>query len=448
MITRIEIDGFKTFEKFSLDLQPFTAIVGPNASGKSNLFDAIQMLSALAQSDIRTAMQNLRGEPVELFRFTPPDRRATTMRFAIQATLEAKGEDAFGQNYEVTNSRIAYEVELSLQLDEVGNPLGVVVSRESCEPIPKAQDRLPKEWKQNLRYGRKASFIETEFDEDGSAVALKLRQDGPRKRGRPTQFSLKDAQRTALSTVTTAEFPHVYALKKLLSSIHFLQIDPQAARRPSDRLAGRELRADAANLATVIARLKTETASADAPDGVLADIAADLASLITSVRKIALHDETKSREYGFDLVFADDLRFSSRVISDGTLRLLALLTLLNDPRRRGVLCFEEPENGVHEGRIPKLIEFLRAATTHAADMPADRIFQILINTHSPAVMAALENEEIVAADIVSQIEPQRPRTQRTRMRTGVSDTADLLDPERTLTRFELNRLLKKSGEAA
>lgn len=70
MLTRIEIDGFKTFERFGLDLQPFTAIVGPNASGKSNLFDAMQLLAALADHDIHSAMQGLRGEPEEFFRQT------------------------------------------------------------------------------------------------------------------------------------------------------------------------------------------------------------------------------------------------------------------------------------------------------------------------------------------------------------------------------------------
>ena len=37
MLTRIEIDGFKTFEGFGIDLNPFMVILGPNASGKSNL---------------------------------------------------------------------------------------------------------------------------------------------------------------------------------------------------------------------------------------------------------------------------------------------------------------------------------------------------------------------------------------------------------------------------
>ncbi|SDK12825.1 AAA family ATPase [Nonomuraea jiangxiensis] len=41
MLTRIEIDGFKSFLDFGLDVPPFLALVGPNSSGKSNLLDAL-----------------------------------------------------------------------------------------------------------------------------------------------------------------------------------------------------------------------------------------------------------------------------------------------------------------------------------------------------------------------------------------------------------------------
>ena len=95
MLTRIEIDGFKTFEDFSLDLVPLTAIVGPNASGKSNSFDALRFLSLLAQFDIRTAMQGLRGEPEELFRQSPAGM-ADCMSFALEVLLTRSGVDAFG----------------------------------------------------------------------------------------------------------------------------------------------------------------------------------------------------------------------------------------------------------------------------------------------------------------------------------------------------------------
>ena len=70
MLTRLEIDGFKTFEDLRVDLSPFTAIVGNNAAGKSNLFDVIQLLSNLSSRDVSEAVKDMRGEPLELFRQT------------------------------------------------------------------------------------------------------------------------------------------------------------------------------------------------------------------------------------------------------------------------------------------------------------------------------------------------------------------------------------------
>jgi len=53
MITRIEIDGFKSFSNFSMDLKPFQVIIGAKGSGKSNLFDALQVLGRTAYMDLR-----------------------------------------------------------------------------------------------------------------------------------------------------------------------------------------------------------------------------------------------------------------------------------------------------------------------------------------------------------------------------------------------------------
>jgi len=446
MLTRIEIDGFKSFEKFSLDLQPFTAIVGPNATGKSNLFDALQFLSLLAQTDIRSAMADLRGEPLELFRKVLGSKagrikQAQKIRISVELLLPADGVDAFGEAYEIKSRRIGYTVEIQGRRDEAGGLRGVVVSDERCWAIAKKDDGsfVPDSLK-GVRYsGQLSDFISVEDDR------IRVRQDGPKKRGRPVFYPLSGASRTALSTISSAEFPHLYALKEILRTIQFLQIDPLAARRPSDRLAQRQMQPDASNLATVLARISEETSTDDRPDGTVADIAADLASLIPSVSGIKLRDTPSSSEYSFDLRLRDDLSFSARVISDGTLRLLALVTLLNDPERRGILCFEEPENGVHEGRIPALIEFLRAATdlTQAPDDP----FQIVLNTHSPAVMAELNDHEIVAADLLRTVRPDNRTSTRTRMRTGVSAQGDMIS-ETTLSRIELDRLLRNEGEAA
>ncbi|HVC62783.1 MAG TPA: AAA family ATPase [Acetobacteraceae bacterium] len=444
MLTRIEIDGFKTFEGFSLDLEPLTAVVGPNASGKSNLFDALRFLSLLAQYDVRTAMQGLRGEPEELFRQTPSGI-SDCMSFAAEVLLSRRGVDAFGTRYETPAQRLRYELKLALVQTAEGAPRGIFVRNENCRPIARKDDRAT--YLHSARLNRNARvnpFIE--LADSGDAILV--RQDGRQKHGRPMQLSLKEASRTALSTITTAEFPHLYALREMLTSIRFLEINPRAARGANDRFEDRVLKPDASNLAAVLAHLKEKTANEHRPDGVLSDIAADLASLVPSVRRLKIRNDANERQYSFSLEFDGDLVFSSRVISDGTLRLLALLTILNDPDRRGTLCFEEPENGVHEGRVPMLVEFLRSAANVSTD-PEIPSFQILLNTHSPKVMAELTDREIVAADSVVSIDPaSRVRTTRTRMRTGIHPPSDLFDQEMHLSRPEVERLLQKLTDAA
>jgi predicted ATPase len=59
------------------------------------------------------------------------------------------------------------------------------------------------------------------------------------------------------------------------------------------------------------------------------------AGIIPSVRRLKIQNDTSGRQYSFSLEFDGDFVFSSRVISDGTLRLLALLTILDAPGRRG-----------------------------------------------------------------------------------------------------------------
>ncbi|GGJ16764.1 hypothetical protein GCM10011320_25250 [Neoroseomonas lacus] len=127
---------------------------------------------------------------------------------------------------------------------------------------------------------------------------------------------------------------------------------------------------------------------------------------------------------------------------------MALLTVLNDPKRRGVLCFEEPENGVHEGRIPALVRFLRHAAAFDSE-GGEAPFQVITNTHSPQVVEELKDTEIVVADSVMHIDPtSNERSSRTRMRTGVTAVGDMFNPERHLTRAEIERILRHAHDNA
>jgi energy-coupling factor transporter ATP-binding protein EcfA2 len=84
MLTRIEIDGFKTFQDFALDVPPFLVVIGPNAAGKSNLFDAIAFLARLAQgATVRQAVREARGQLTGLLHRDSTGGQVQQMRFAV-----------------------------------------------------------------------------------------------------------------------------------------------------------------------------------------------------------------------------------------------------------------------------------------------------------------------------------------------------------------------------
>ena len=95
-----------------------------------------------------------------------------------------------------------------------------------------------------------------------------------------------------------------------------------------------------------------------------------------------------------------------------------------------------------------LVEFLRNSVGPSTDAQLPS-FQVILNTHSPKVMNALRDSEIVAADSVTSIDTSlKRRSVRTRMRTGVLPSADLFNPETNLTRSEVERLLQHATDAA
>ena len=87
MLTRIEIDGFKSFREFVLDVPPFLVIIGRNAAGKSNLFDAIQFLGRLAGDPVLEAAQHMRGDITDLFHRHTDETSVEVMSFAVEVLL-------------------------------------------------------------------------------------------------------------------------------------------------------------------------------------------------------------------------------------------------------------------------------------------------------------------------------------------------------------------------
>ncbi|WP_073951845.1 AAA family ATPase [Streptomyces kebangsaanensis] len=96
MITRIEIDGYKSFDDFALDLLPLTVLVGANASGESNLLEAVDLLGQLIREPAGQTLVDhaRRGGPKELFWRGPDGAPAGTMRIAAHVLVH--GEHGYG----------------------------------------------------------------------------------------------------------------------------------------------------------------------------------------------------------------------------------------------------------------------------------------------------------------------------------------------------------------
>lgn len=310
MLTRLEVSGFKSFENLDVVLAPFTAIVGNNAAGKSNLFDVIQLLSALAMHDVSEALKDLRGEPLELFRQTPAGHE-TRIRIAVEVLVDPRVRDPWGSEVHLTHTRLRYEVELERRELRPG-VVRIQVAREAALPISSKEDRWAKALgadngfrKAHLKYKRRKPWLTTAVRPEGQVFEIHM--DGKQGRNRPASA----AEATVLYGITNAEFPHLFALREEMRSWRLLQLDPALLRKPSPAAAPDVLAPDGANLAAVLAQLEAETADDDRPNGVLDDIAAELNGLIPGVERLAVALDSSSREYRIELTQRDGIPFNA-----------------------------------------------------------------------------------------------------------------------------------------
>jgi predicted ATPase len=451
MLTRVEIDGFKSFEHFVLDLQPFTVIFGANATGKSNLFDALRLLSRLASMDLASAFAGSesgregdasRGDPIEQFRKVSSGT-CRQITIAVEVLLPRNIRDPHGGEADLSQTRIRYEIVIERHEGQGRDRL--VVTKEEAVPIRRDRDG----WKPGgqgpsqafeeafVVRRRKSPFISTQ--EENGHVVLHLHQEGRQGRKRPADT----VSATVLSSITTIDFPHLYALKEELRSIQFLHLIPEALRAPSPIMAPDLLTTDGRNLASVLARIELETKDEIHPRGEITEIRNAVSTLVPGILDIHVRYDETERRHRVELETSDGLTLSARVASDGTLRMLALVAMIHDPRCPGVICFEEPENGVHKTRLVLLIDMLRQSCSDPSDEDVlldEPLRQILLNTHSPVVAKALvrHKHDIVIAESVSRVADGR-RERMTNMRNcqtnpqgslpGTADTPPLSDYE-------------------
>lgn len=411
MLLKLEVDGFKNLVDFSASFGPFTCIAGENGVGKSNVFDAIDFLSLTAEHPLLEAAGLVRasgsdpaGDPEHLFT-AGLGRRA--MRFAAEIVVPTEVTDDFGEVVAPSISLLRYELEIGVDEPNGSARQGrLVVEREELRHINRGDAAKHLRFPHDARQFRPAvvvgerrggPFISTEVDND----RITLHQDGG-SRGRPKRALPSRAPTTVVSTINSADAPTVLAVRRELQSWRRLALEPSALRAPDRFVDPASMTPDGRHLPATLERIARTTAGASADDVYtrVANRVAGLAGL--DVRAMWVDSDDVRQLLTVVVRDRSGRELPARSLSEGTLRYLALCVLLEDPQSTGVITMEEAENGIHPANLEQVIDLVRdlAVDPTLPPAPDNPLRQVIVNTHSPAVVRVVGEPDLLYARIV------------------------------------------------
>jgi predicted ATPase len=420
MLTRLKVKGFKNLVDVDVRFGPFTCVAGVNGAGKSNLFDVIRFLSMLANKTLTEAALSVRAEggsasDLRSLFHRVGDHYGDKMSFEAEMIVPAKAVDDLGQTAEASITFLRYSLELGYRQDPRNSTsLGSLeILKEELSHIKKGEagknllfPHSRRKWRDTVVVGARRSPYFISKEGHGEARVIKLHQD--QVKGRTLSRAAVNLPRTVLSVANAAESPTVLCARREMQSWRILQLEPSALRKPDEINASPHLSINGAHLPanlyrlaqTALVGMRNEETVVD-PDIVYSQIANRLATLIGDVSKVWVDRDDKREILTLQVTGMDGTDHPARSLSDGTLRFLALSVLDLDVTAQGLICLEEPENGIHPERIPAMLHLLQDIATDANE-PVDAtnpLRQVIVNTHSPAVVSEVSDDSLLVAEI-------------------------------------------------
>lgn len=330
-------------------LQRMIAVIGPNGSGKSTLMDVLGFLSDCMRIGVDEACDR-------------PHRGG----FERLRTRGASGPIEFEVYYRQERDSPPMSYSLSIDIDASRRPYV-------------ASERL-RQRRTGLKVGKPFSFLDLQ-EGRGLAWSGDVADEG--EAADKQKIKLEDPQRLGIVTLgNLAEHPRIVAFREFLEHWYLSYFVPNQARLLPMTGAQKHLDREGQNLANYLQHFeRTHRARLD-------DVLARIAKRIPGIKKI----DTKPSPDGRLLIQFNDRGykdpFYASDMSDGTLKMLAYLLLLEDPEPAPLIGIEEPENGLHHQLLAGLAEEMRAVSTKSAGP------QIFVTTHSPYFVDALTPEQV------------------------------------------------------
>ena len=344
MLKRLQVKGFKSLDDIEIDFPALTVLFGPNAAGKSNLLDALLVLSRMAtERTLTDALSGpVRGYPAELFRFPAGGLAALHEKeqalFMFAADLETKGPQ-----------RLRYHVGVEIH-PRTGS---LSVAEEYLA-------RMSRTW---TPMGAPAIQVV------GGEIHIRRKSKPARPRTEPLGLShtqLSDAR------FSGTEYSSIERARNELRAFRSYYLDPRVAmRRSAPPREVTDIGSLGDDLAPFLYRLRYSSENKRYFDAVIRT----LRSVIPSVEALDVDLDDKRGTLDIQII-QNGVTFSSRIISEGTLRVLALCTIVANPWPGALVAFEEPENGVHPRRLELVARLLGSLAIKQGQ-------QVIITTHSP-----------------------------------------------------------------
>ncbi len=353
MLKKLTVRGFKSLVNVSVEFPRLAVLFGPNAAGKSNVLDAIFALSwignARTLSDVLDHAHPVRGHSFEAFSYPagglPELLRQQTARFSLEADLAIERATS-GPSRSATECyryRVAPRIELrSGRLGIADEYLALLGKTGDPKGTPAIERIGP-----HLRVRRK------------------------RKPAHPRQEPV-GLNHSILSDRSLAgdQYHWLETVRRELGGWCTYYLDPRLAMRalqtPADVL---DVGMHGETIGSFLYKLQAE-----APKRFEA-VSRTLKSIVPSVESLAVHLDERRGTLDV-LIRQDGIEHSTRVMSEGTLRVLALCAIAVNPWGGSLLAVEEPENGVHPRRIELIARLLISLASDAGR-------QVIVTTHSP-----------------------------------------------------------------
>lgn len=385
MITRIGVQRYKSLRKLELGLQPLSVLFGPNAAGKSNFIDALQLLSRIAGSrSLKEAFEPpYRGKPMESFSFDDEGLEGLMKResasFEIEVDIKLSPAVMDSVNKEIHEAKrgstssiegeshkpatflhhqhLRYRIEIGI------TPRSGVLHVVNEYLVALGQDGLPKK--------SPRAFLERHNER------IHLRMEG---QSHPTYFDRYLDHAIISRPHYAPHYPHLTALKKELQSWFFYYFEPRERMRAATSVKEvRHIGLMGEDLAAFLNTLRNlDEPQFHAVEKALHSLIPSITGIRTEVNRVG-EVELSLMEGG--------VAMPARVVSEGTLRALGLLALSGVKEPPALIGFEEPENGVHPRRIREIAKILENRS-QSGDT------QLIVTTHSPVLPDYIDDSSL------------------------------------------------------